>query len=640
MCGICGMAGANPLTPRDVARVQAMNRAMVHRGPDGEGSFFAGPVAMAMRRLSIIDLAGGWQPLYNEDETLVLVANGEIYNYVELREDLIRRGHQFRTGSDCETVLHLFEEKGVACVDDLRGMFALALWDTRSRRLWLARDRMGEKPLYLCEQNGTLLFASELGALLRAGTVAFELDPSAVDLFFHYLYVPEPMTPLVGVRKLGAGCSLTVETDPWRLSETPYWRMEDAPRIEGDPVQIIRDELERVSEVVIRSDVPVGIALSGGLDSSAVAALVEKKYPGIMHAFGAGYPGRPRNDERADARRLADHLGMPFHEVEIDTRDMVAQFPNIVRQRDDPIADIAGHGYFAVMRAAREHDVPVMLQGQGGDELFWGYPWLCRALGESRQKQRLRPFGWAGLPFYLRPRGPEGWNHWQLRHWARRLFGLADGWDRFKRHQSTPGQMVFYDVFPDYLATAAALPTLYADAFRERVARGAPWQGAAYRQGCDLDISITRLICETYLRENGIAQADRLSMVSSIELRLPLMDHRFVETVIGLRKGRKDHTLGPKHWFREALKGILPDWVLDRPKLGFNPPVREWHAALFAAYGDQLRGGYLVEAGVLAPTAAEYLAAGPYPEGERVALSFKALVLEIWCRQMQSAMAA
>ncbi|MBU6482454.1 MAG: asparagine synthase (glutamine-hydrolyzing), partial [Nitrospirae bacterium] len=355
MCGIAGIISKEPLQREHADQVARMSKAMLHRGPDGAGEFSSRHVALAHRRLSIIDLSHGQQPLYNEDSSLVLIANGEIYNFIELRSQLQERGHCFKTGSDCEVILHLYEEQGGDCVQQLRGMFAFALWDTQRQRLLLARDRMGEKPLYLCEQGGRLHFASELKALLRTGIIPFQLDPHAIDCYFHYQYVPEPMTPIKGVRKLPPATVMTIGINPWHVEERCYWHMEDAPPLEGDPAKLIRAELETISELIIRSDVPVGIALSGGLDSSAIAALAAKKYPGSMHAFSVGYSGRPFYDERAAAKALADHLSMPFHEIEISTGDMVDGFSELIGWRDDPIADISGYRYYAVMRAAREH---------------------------------------------------------------------------------------------------------------------------------------------------------------------------------------------------------------------------------------------------------------------------------------------
>jgi asparagine synthase (glutamine-hydrolysing) len=634
MCGIAGIVSHRPIEAGEIAALGAMNNRLRHRGPDGEGHFTAANVALAMRRLSIIDLAGGWQPLYNEDRSLVIVANGEIYNYVELRKQLEERGHRLTTSGDIETILHLYEEHGLDCVQYLRGMFAFALWDSRRRRLVLARDRMGEKPLYLYESDRGLVFASEMKALIASGLVPFELDPNAIDLYFHYQYVPEPMTPLKGVRKLDAAHLLTVDTDPWRVEERCYWRMEDAPPIDGDPATLIREQLETVSELVIRSDVPVGVALSGGLDSSAIAALAQKKYPGTMHAFSVGYPGAPENDERADARRLANCLGMPFHDVELDTASMVEFFPELVLMRDDPIADVSGYGYYAVSKLAREHGVPVLLQGQGGDELFWGYPWLAEAARESKRKYALRDQrALAALPHYLGISLPRGGSRYEFAQWALTFAGLRPGWQSFRRDRASEAeQFVFYDLVSDFAIAKETTRNVYSKLFCEQLNGSRvgelftfahPWP--------NVDVTVTRLICDTYLRENGVTQGDRLSMASSIELRLPLLDHRFVETVIGLRKTQSDVSRPPKDWLKASLSGLLPDWVMKRRKRGFTPPVTEWHNALSVAYGGSLSDGYLSQSNVFSQEGARLLATGSLPDAT---FSFKAIVLEQWCRQI------
>jgi len=636
MCGIAGIITHAPTTPAEIAGVKATNTRLAHRGPDGSGEFQDRHVMLAMRRLSIIDLEGGWQPLYNEDHTLALVANGEIYNFIELRQRMETLGRRFNTNSDCETILHLYEEHGLDFVQHLRGMYAFALWDTKRRRLILARDRMGEKPLYLYETNGRVFFASEMKAVLASGLVPFELDPTAVNLYFHYQYVPEPMTPLKGVRKLDAASLLIVDVEPWNVEERRYWRMEDAPPIEGDPARLIREQLESVSEIVIRSDVPVGIALSGGLDSSAIAALAARKYPGTMHAFSVGYPGSLDNDERCDARALADELGMPFHDVELTTSEMVSFFPELVYLRDDPIADIAGFGYYSVMKLAREHNVPVVLQGQGGDELFWGYGWVQDAALASARKLQHANNPVATLPRYMDVNLPGGLSRVQLAEWAHGLGGLRRTWESLRRDRTaSPDQMVFYDLVPDFRTSMAQTRTIFSQTFSEQINGSTATSLFTFnRPWPNIDVTLTRLICDTYLRENGVTQGDRLGMASSIEMRLPLLDHRLVETVIGLRKANTDVNKPPKAWFKAALKDVLPDAVINRPKRGFSPPVLEWHRALFTAHGKSIADGYLLEHGVLTEESACELAAGPFPPDSTTPFSFKALVLEQWCRRM------
>lgn len=639
MCGISGIVSSRDLTPADAARVAAVSRALAHRGPDDAGVHTAPHVALASRRLSIIDLEGGGQPLYNADRSLALVANGEIYNHVELRRGLEARGHRFLTGSDCETILHAYAEYGAACVEHLRGMFAFALWDERRRRLLLGRDPMGEKPLYLYERPGLLVFASEMKALLASGLVPFELDPEAVNLYFHYQYVPEPRTAVRGVRKLDAARLLAVEVEPWRVEETCYWRMEDAPELEGDAPALIRAQLEAVSELVTRADVPVGVALSGGLDSSAVAALAARQRPGALHAFSVGYPGRPEGlDERGEARALARHLGLPFHEVEVETREVVEFFPELNYWRDDPVADYSGHAYYAVTRRAREEGVPVILQGQGGDELFWGYPQLRQSARESFEKEALRGGRVVAPLGYLSPSAPASLSAGDLVAWASDLGGVRSGWRRLREHRAAPaGQLVFYDLSPDFRAAADGAGLLYGETFAEQLRGGRPAELFTLPLPWPrVDVALTRLVSDTYLRANGVAQGDRLAMASSVEMRLPLLDRFLVETVVGLRKARTDVRLPPKTWLREAVRDLLPPWVLQRPKRGFAPPVGEWHAALFDAYGGDLRDGYLAQSGVLSRESAARLAAGPFPDGLTSPLSFKALVLEEWCRGMSA----
>src|SRR5581483_80786 len=301
MCGICGIVGRSPLVPADDATVRTMTRALAHRGPDDEAHYASEHVRFGFRRLSIIDVAGGAQPLYNEDRTLALVFNGEVYNYRELQAELEGRGHRLGSQTDAEVVLHLYEERGEDALHALRGMFAFALHDARNARVLLARDRLGEKPLYLHVAPGRIAFASELAAFLAAGVVPFELDAVGIDRYFHFLFTPEPACIVRGVRHLDAGCLMTVDLANWTVRERRWWRLLDAEPVAADPVRAVRHELEALAPLVIRSDVPVGVALSGGLDSSVVSALaVQAHGPGLC-AFTVGYRDRPPSDERADA---------------------------------------------------------------------------------------------------------------------------------------------------------------------------------------------------------------------------------------------------------------------------------------------------------------------------------------------------
>ncbi|WP_431968882.1 asparagine synthase (glutamine-hydrolyzing) [Nocardia sp. bgisy134] len=579
LCGISGHVARSGF-PSRIDLVERMTAALSHRGPDAAAVFADPSLALGCTRLAIIDVSGSSQPLRSADGgscaggELVLVANAEIYNFAELREGLRRRGHVFTTDGDCEVILHLYEEHGERAVDHLRGMFAFALWDRRRGRLTLARDRMGEKPLYYTERPDGLLFASEAKALTAAG-VPVELDPDGVADFFHLEYVPEPRSILRDVRKVPAGHVVTVDIRPWRVRSRPYWRLEDVEPIDGSCAELVGEILTGLGPLVTRTDRPLGISLSGGLDSSVVAALAAKFCAAPVRAFSVGYAGRPANDERHHARQLATSLGMPFHEIEIDTARATADLPVVVAAQDDPVADFAGICYHAVMRAAAEAGVRVMLQGQGADELFWGYPWVRRAVALSEAR----------------------------------------------------GKLVFYQLDPDFREADRDGPGYFGEAMRDAARTEFEPSGARP------DIDLTGLIAGTYLRENGIAQCDRLGMANSVELRAPFVDHRLVEAVVGTRKTRPDHRDPPKQRLREAAYALLPARIADRPKQSFSPPLRAWHAAFLRAYGDLLPGGELVRRGILTEFAARRLSVADFPDGAGSPFSFKALMLEMWCRR-------
>ncbi len=636
MCGIAGIISQQNLDEELKRQADALLAAMVHRGPDGKGVYADDHVFLGMRRLSIIDLQGGWQPLYNEDRTLALVANGEIYNYVELREPLERAGHKFQTGSDCETILHLYEDLGAECLTKLRGMFAFALWDLKRQRLFIARDRLGEKPLYLHEQPGRVVFSSELQAMVRAGVVPLEPEPAAIDHFFHYQYVPEPGTMLKGVRKLPAGCFLTIDLPSWHVHQQRYWNLDAAPALPGDPVEHVRAQLEEIGKLIIRADVPVGVALSGGLDSSLIAALAARHSSRKLQAFSVGYAARPESDERADARQFADYLGMPFHEVVLSAADLVNIFPKLVVAADDPIADMAAFGYFSVMHAAREAGVPVMLQGQGGDELFWGYDWVRKAVRLSQLKAQLHRNGAGAWPAYWRNELPEAGDFHSIRRWLKKAAGLQPAFRNIRAHHRQPrNQFVFYDLTPEFKTAQRLTPRLYTESFRRQLPAEGPASFFTNLDGWDnVEVAITKLIFETYLSENGIAQGDRLSMASSVELRLPLIDYRLVETVIGLRKQTPDVTGPPKGLLRQAAAGILPDWVMTRRKRGFAPPAQAWRDELERKYGDTLPRGFLVEKGILSHEEVARLMREPKPDAPTSNFRFQLLLLEHWFQGM------
>jgi asparagine synthase (glutamine-hydrolysing) len=619
--------------------VRAVNAAMFHRGPDGQGELVTPQAMLAMRRLAIIDLSGGWQPLYNEDRSIGLVVNGEVYNYVELRRELEAKGHVFRTRSDCETVAHAYEEYGLDFVHKLRGMYAIALHDARNKRVILVRDRMGEKPLFLFQQPGRVLFASEMKSILASGLIRFELDPAAINDYYHFQYVPDPATAVVGVRKLPAGHMMVIDLASWRVEEKCYWRMEDAPPLEGDPAEHIRERLEEIGRLIIRSDVPVGVALSAGLDSSMVAALAAKNSPGQIHALSIGYAGRPHVDERARAKALAEHLKMPFHEYEVGAAEVADAFADRNFMRDDPIADISGHGYYAVSRLARRNNIPVLLQGHGIDELFWGYSWVRAAIVSSLKKCGREPVTLGDRVSVLGRLFPKSLKRSGLLPWAFFWGGLLTGWKRLRPTAGTGADVLdFYNMAMEFEMGRYLVPRLLTRGFLGRMGDRTPEDWFTVPQPWpDLGVLITKMICQTYLLENGMQQGDRLSMSWAVELRLPFVDYRLVETAIGLRKASPDHMMPPKARFRQVIKDYLPGWVLTRPKTGFTPPIMQWIQTLIGRYNSDLSRGYLVENGILSPGAARRLASSGTRVSAWPGAVYKTLVLEWWARGMAEA---
>ncbi|MFH1130455.1 MAG: asparagine synthetase B family protein, partial [Pseudomonadota bacterium] len=464
----------------------------------------------------------------------------------------------------------------------------------------------------------------------------------AIDLFFHYHYVPEPRTPLKAVRKLPAGHSLTVQVEPWRVEQRPYWSLLEVPTVEGDPVELIRAELEKIGELIIRSDVPVGVALSGGMDSGAIAAFSAKQCREQMHAFSVGYSGRPQQDEREKAARLARQMGLKFTDVELRTDRLVESFQDLVVNMDDPVGDIAAFGFFSVMNLAHEHGIKVMLCGLGGDELFWGYEWMRRAVELTEMKRDLllskKVPWWARLdllkkvvehPLYgrlSRSNKMPGFGQSFLEHVAK-MKQLTLGY---------PNQAVFQELLPDFGAAFLHRERLFEPAFLEQVPARNPFSSfeMSLDESVHIPIQLCKSIFDTWQVSNCLVLGDRLSMACSVEGRVPLLDYRLVELVFGLRRSRPDHRLGYKVWFKEALKGILPDELLNRRKQGFQPPVGEWIDGVVGRYAHLLDQGSLVGLGILAKNWRKKLITQSHGFGHPNFVLFKLITLEIWYRNV------
>ena len=557
MCGIFGIRGRDGGAPVDESLLRSMGAALQHRGPDDDGFLVDGTFGFGMRRLSIIDLASGHQPLGNEDGSLQIVFNGEIYNYRELSEQLRSRGHTLRTTSDTEVIVHLFEDVGAECVQHLRGMFAFALWDRRRRALLLARDRLGIKPLYYACVGEEVSFASELKAILRSPSVAQDVDPEAIVAYLTYGYVPDPLSIFKNVRKLPPGHVMVVSGDaPPRIQ--CYWDPAVAfanVHAASSPDALAEELRERLRDAVrshLVSDVPLGAFLSGGVDSSTVVALMAAELGRSVKTFSIGFPER-EFDELPYARRVAERFETEHHEL-IVTPAALPQVEGIIAQFDEPFADASAiPTYFVSTLAARE--VKVVLSGDGGDELFAGYDRY--AVDEGRQRLGAAAALAPGLQWLGRalPDGTRGKNfllNISLPRMERYLDSVS--------HFSPPRLAQLLSA--DFLCGRTSSDVM--DAHVER-SRGLGFPGRL--QYVDL---------KTYLPGDILTKVDRMTMANSLEARVPLLDHELVEFAAGIPSQLQLQGGERKRLFKRAVAPLLPAEVLERPKRGFAVPLEYW----------------------------------------------------------------
>lgn len=637
MCGILGRfyrspAHRSPLTKHDVAT-------LTHRGPDGSGVYTDSYIQFGHTRLAIIDLTeGGHQPMTYENGRYVITYNGEVYNYLEVRRELEAKGERFVSSSDTEVLLAAYKVWGRECVSRFRGMFAFALWDEREKSLFLARDRCGEKPLFYYRDNRCLAFASELKGLLPLLTSRPALDLSVVDMYLHYQYVPEPFTLLQDVWKVPAGHTLTVSLDKWFAEPVRYWSVEEPTKINGLPtdtpgiLRCIRDGLEEAVKLTLRSDVPVGIALSGGIDSGAIAALAQKHSSEPLHAFSVGYPGRPPYDEREHAQRLAKQLGMIVHEVELPVESFVDFFPQLVRVMDEPIADSAAFGHYAVPKAAADLGIKVLLNGLGGDEIFWGYPWVTQTL-MTNLNMATSPFLKTVIPLTASPGMQrllgKASRHPRVPFWCQRWASLLHGVGTVPKSAQ---QLHFYEADPNFRATFDIKHRVYGPAMRT-IGEDNPFRPTdiGVRHVEQLPAAVIRMLFDTWLVSNCLSLGDRVSMSVGVETRVPFLDAGLIELVMALRSQQPDHTFGQKAWLRAALKGLLPEDVLTRRKSGFQPPVWKWLSGVVERYGNSLYESSLVEAGILDGTKIDDIVKEmPRQRLPDLYFAYKLVLLEEW----------
>jgi asparagine synthase (glutamine-hydrolysing) len=556
MCGIAGIMsfGSQPVLSSEV---RSMCRAISHRGPDDDGFYFGSEVALGMRRLAIIDLAAGMQPVHNEDATVWVVFNGEVYNYRALRAELLAHGHRFYTESDTEVIVHLYEERGALCVDAMRGMFAFAVWDERRQSLLLARDRLGVKPLYYAEVAGRLVFASEIKSILQLPELEASLNWESVSHLFTFLSTPPRESILQGIHKLEPG-HILLASPRNGLRTQRYWGIAFEPdhgRREEEYVEILREKLTESVALRMVSDVPVGAFLSGGIDSSVVVATMSRLTPEPVRTFSIGFDDGAY-DERPYARLVADHFGTRHYERVLQP-DALGVLEDLTWYLDEPFGDASAIPTYFVSKLAAEH-VKVVLSGDGGDELFAGYD-RYRVAAHERALDRLpatarKVIGSVGA---LLPEGMRGRN-W-LNHVA--LSGLARYLDSVTLFRHEQRRRLFR-------------PEVY-----KQMAHYDPWQALADRLPArprDWLATFQYLDLTSYLPLDILTKVDRMSMAHSIEAREPLLDHTLVELAAQLPLDLRFDGQTTKYLLKKAVRGLLPDAIIDRPKRGFAVPLGRW----------------------------------------------------------------
>jgi asparagine synthase (glutamine-hydrolysing) len=558
MCGIAGMVQTDPDGEVDEATIHRMCEALVHRGPDDEGIFVKRGVGLGMRRLSIIDLAGGHQPVFNEDKTVWVVFNGEIYNFPELRSQLQARGHLFSTNTDTEVIVHLYEEDGAECVQKLRGMFAFALYDERNGRLLLARDRVGKKPLHYALQNGTLFFASEMKAILAVRPKLAKVNDAALLQYMYFGYVPDPVSAFEPIQKLPPGHLLEFVRGEMRVRQ--YWDFPEYGTYEPKSEAELLEELEfRLAEAVrirLIADVPLGAMLSGGTDSSTVVALMARATSQPVKTFSIGFR-HADFDESPCARLVAQKFGTDHHELILEP-DLVETVETLTRYLEEPFGDSSMLPTYFISLLARKH-VKVVLTGDGGDESFAGYE-RYRIHLEDRAYKCLP--GWVGGVYrnYVHPLVPYRMPGRNLAYsislpWRKRYIeGVS-----FQAFQREMG------ILSDDFVASNGTPLKIFDQYLDRAPAHDPLGQVLY------------LDSKTYLPGDILTKVDRMSMAVSLEARVPLLDHKFLEWVTSLAPKWKLQNGSQKIILKKlAVRVGVPSEVLNRPKQGFALPLAHW----------------------------------------------------------------
>ena len=592
MCGIVGVLSFTDSAFRvSEPYLTRMRDVMSHRGPDGAGVFISGDrrLGFGFRRLAIIDLSErAMQPMSNEDGTLWVVFNGEIYNHAEIRAELERRGgHRWKTDhSDTEVILHAFEEWGIDCLQKFRGMFAIALWDAKQRQLWLIRDRIGVKPLYYSVHHGRITFASEIKALLEDQEQQRGVDEEALYYYLSFNATPAPYTLFVGIQKLAPGTWLRVNEDG-RVQECRYWDVWDHTQpltkvSEEEIAERILSELRISVKLRKISDVPVGVFLSGGIDSSTNAALFSEGEGQPVRTFSIGYDREYESyqNELHYARRMAHGVGADHHELRLRENDLLESLPLIIRHQDEPLADPVCVPVYYVSKLARDSGVIVCQVGEGSDELFWGYKYWKDSLRLQRLSSllpipsALRNVGLAGLSFVDRAGGASYRNQFSCEVLRRALSNRPVFWGGAEVFSDSQKQRLLSPRLRKRFAGLSSWEALrpIRQRFEEKAWEPSPLNWMTY---LDLNLRLPELL---------LMRVDKMSMAVSLEARVPFLDHKFVELAMSIPEAVKTRNGVLKYILKKAVRGVIPDELIDRKKQGFGVPVYEWYHTKFGEY--------------------------------------------------------
>jgi len=615
MCGISGILEFSESNFVKRQTLEDMNAVIHHRGPDGQGIFSKGNIGLTHKRLSIIDLAGGDQPIFNEDKQVCIVFNGEIYNYKSIRKTLVGKGHIFKTNSDTEVIVHAYEEYGDKCVELLRGMFAFAIWDGRKKLLFVARDRVGIKPLYYHVGKEGIVFGSEIKSLLVSGKIKAEIEEEEISTFFMLGYVAGEKTMFKNIYRLLPGHYITCQNGNFKVKQ--YWDFDSIRPYERSEREIL-EELESIFnetvEIRLMSDVPLGVFLSGGLDSSAVVQAIRKIMPDSpIKTFSIGYKAHAEISELEYAKKVADKFGTEHHEFDLQPGNFFEIFPKFVWHLEEPTCEPAAIPLFFISKLAKEH-ATVLLSGEGADELFAGYP-IYKKMLQINQYRR--------LPMPLR------------KYMIEPLFGFLPDTDKKRKYMG----WVSKDLDKRYSGVSASttygvLEQLFAtDLLRcNKYEKLSNYISAYYKTDKDPLSQMGYLDIKEWLPHDLLVKADKMSMAASIELRVPFLDHKLLEFASTIPSSLKIKNKENKYILKKMMEQKLPNEIIYRAKKGFPVPIQSWFKGDFNKNAKEvLLNGTVIKKGLFNPKFIENLLQRHDQNKENFSnLLFSILIFEMW----------